>query len=181
MGAPMSPSLDDLRMFEIIANILDLFPFKEQLALSSTYRDDGFIIFNSSRDNGNELFNIVNNIHSLIQFTHEISHTSIQVFDVTIFRGNRFLNQNILDVKLYHKPTDNFQYLERLSSHSSSVFNGLITAEILRFMMSSNNKDDTPEEVETFKTKILLRGYSEKDINPIITNALHRCDTLFLC
>ncbi|CAG2193652.1 unnamed protein product [Mytilus edulis] len=33
MGAPMSPSLADLRMFEIITNILDIFPFKDNLAL----------------------------------------------------------------------------------------------------------------------------------------------------
>ncbi|CAG2212620.1 unnamed protein product [Mytilus edulis] len=47
MGAPMSPSLADLRMFEIITNILDIFPFKDNLALLSIYRDDGFILFNS--------------------------------------------------------------------------------------------------------------------------------------
>lgn len=41
-------------------------------------------------------------------------------------------------------------------------------------MRSSNNKKDTLKEIETFKTKLLQRGYSEKDINPIITNALHK-------
>ncbi|VDI82100.1 Hypothetical predicted protein [Mytilus galloprovincialis] len=96
MGAPMSPSLADLRMFEIITNILDIFPFKDNLALLSIYRDDGFILFNSSQDNLTELFNIANNIHPLIKFTHEISQSSIQFLDVTIFKGNRFLNHKYI-------------------------------------------------------------------------------------
>ena len=178
MGAPMSPSLADLRMFEIISDILQRFPYRHNILHLSVYRDDGFILFNNNKENLIEFFNIANNIHPLIKFTHEISSSSLQFFsssslqflDITIFKGSRFRNNQILDVKLYRKPTENFQYLERNPAHPQSVFNGFLTGEIIRIIRSSNNSKDITNEINVFKNKLLQRGYKEKEIDDIIKN-----------
>ena len=112
MGARPSPSLTDLRMFELISEILKKFTHSNKILHLSIYRDDGFIIFDGEEDEIKQLFEIANNIHPLIKFTHEISTKNIQFLDVTVYKGNRFYAENILDFKLYRKPTDNYQYLE---------------------------------------------------------------------
>ena len=173
-GAPMSPSLADLRMFEIISNILELFPYSNNIIHLSVYRDDGFILFNGSKQDLETFFQIANNIHPLLKFTHEMSSDSIQFLDITIFKGERFRVNQILDVKLYRKPTENFQYLERTSAHPSSVFNGFIIGEIIRIIRSSNNRHDIDKEIKLFKAKLLLRGYNEEEVNKLITKATNR-------
>ncbi|CAG2241964.1 unnamed protein product [Mytilus edulis] len=170
----MSPSLADIRMFEIISKILDLFQFKNNITHLSIYRDDGFVLFDSSEDNLMTFFDIANTIHPLIKFTHEISSESIQFLDITVFKGERWEKMQILDVKLYRKPTDNFQYLERTSTHPTSVFKGFITAEIIRFRRSCNNLKDFNKEVQLFKSKLLKRGHYENEIDNIITNTTKR-------
>ncbi|CAG2211214.1 unnamed protein product [Mytilus edulis] len=107
MGLSAAPCLTDLRMFEIISDILNRFQYSEDILMISIYRDDGFIIFNKSERHFMEFIKIANSIHPLIKFTHTISNTEIQFLDVTIYKGKRFLEDNILDVKLYRKPTGN--------------------------------------------------------------------------
>ncbi|VDI50561.1 Hypothetical predicted protein [Mytilus galloprovincialis] len=86
----------------------------------------------------------------------------------------RFITNKILDIKLYRKPTDNYQYLHRSSSHPSSVFKGFITGEIIRFIRSSNNVEDIEEQVQLFREKLQKRGYVANEIDPIITTTMKR-------
>ena len=56
-------------------------------------------------------------IHSTIKFTHDISDTELTFLDVTLYKGERFISTNILDLKThinkqlyvhstsYHPPT----------------------------------------------------------------------------
>ncbi|CAG2195150.1 unnamed protein product [Mytilus edulis] len=122
MGAPMSPSLTDLRFFEIISKILKEFTHAFKIIHLSVYRDDGFMLFAGNDNELVDFFEIANNIHPLIKFTHETSRTNVHFLDVTVYKGKRFITNTILDIKLYRKLTDNYQYLHRSSSHPSSVF-----------------------------------------------------------
>ena len=107
--------------------------------------------------------------------------TQMQFLDITVFKGSRFENEKILDVKLYRKPTDNFQYLEKSSAHPSSVFKGLILGEVTRFVRSSNNKIDLETQTEFFKQKLIDRGYSETDIVPLVEKAKQKSRSNALC
>ena len=97
MGNPANPTLTDIRMFEIITNIINQFPHREQILHLSIYRDDGFIIFSGNKENLTDFFNIANSIHPLLKFTYEISTDCLQFLDVSVYKGHRFENENILD------------------------------------------------------------------------------------
>ncbi|CAG2193463.1 unnamed protein product [Mytilus edulis] len=51
MGSPMSPSLTDIRIYEIVSAILKRFPYSSDISLLSVYRDDGFLLFKGSEQN----------------------------------------------------------------------------------------------------------------------------------
>ncbi|XP_063411586.1 uncharacterized protein LOC134694503 [Mytilus trossulus] len=174
MGALMSPSLTDLRIFEIISKILKEFTHAFKIIHLSVYRDDGFMLFAGNENELADFFEIANNIHPLIKFTHETSRTNVQFLDVTVYKGKRFITNKILDIKLYRKPTDNYQYLHRSSSHPSSVFKGFITGEIIRFIRSSNNVEDIEAQIQLFREKLQKRGYVADEIDPLITTTMKR-------
>lgn len=171
MGQTMSPTLTSLRLFELITEILEQFEHFNEIVMLSIYRDDACLIVKKTCNLQN-FFRIANSIHPLLKFTFDISDEQIQFLDITVFKGQRFEHQQILDTKLYRKPTENYQYLENTSAHSMNVHKSFLIGEILRIIRACSNTNDVDSQVEFFKQKLLNRGYTEKYITPIISNAL---------
>lgn len=82
--------------------------------------------------------------------------------------GLRFNNCQKLDIKSFIKPTNNFQYLHRNSAHNASVFKGFIKGECIRHSRNTNDPSTLNIILQDFKGHLSKRGYSEKEINPII-------------
>ena len=117
------------------------------------YRDDGIILFNGTREQITELFEHGNSLHNLLKFTYEISEQELTFLDVSIYKGKRFQKSNILDVKSYIKPTNNFQYLHRESAHPTSVFKGLIKGECIRHMRNTYDSTIFEKKIGTFSNQ----------------------------
>ena len=75
--------------------------------------DDIFIIWGHGRNELENFTHIANNLHPTIKFSFTINKQAIPFQDTVIYRG---MNNYILK-KLYHKPTDNKQYLHFNSAH----------------------------------------------------------------
>ena len=62
-----------------------------------------------------------NNFHPKIKFTAEISENrEITFLDTTVFKGERFKEKSILDIKTHYnsyKPSETFQYTHFTSCH----------------------------------------------------------------
>ena len=133
IGSSVSPQISDIRMYELTNTIIENFKYKTNIIYHKRFRDDGFIIYNSDCiDEIHELFKIANSMHPLLKFTYSISKTEITFLDTTVYKGERFMESRILDIKSYIKPTNNFQYLHRSSSHPKSVFTGLVKGECIK-------------------------------------------------
>ena len=74
----------------------------------------------------------INTVHPTLKFTHEWSKTEINFLDLTLFKGERFNNTQILNIKCFSKPCDTFQYLSRDSSHPNACFSGMVKGEAIR-------------------------------------------------
>ena len=146
MGSPASPSLTDIRMFEIITEIINTFQHKNLIIHLSIYRDDGFILFTGSEHELQTFFNIANNIHPLLKFTYETARDCLKFLDVEVFKGSRFLTQN-------------------------SVFKGLIIGEITRIIRCTNNQRDINTQIDILCSHLRKRGYDNKELDKIITSA----------
>ena len=51
-----------------------------------------------------------NNHNPTIKFTAEISDTETNFSDTTVYKGERFLAESVLNVRTHFKPTETFQY-----------------------------------------------------------------------
>lgn len=174
MGAVPSPEICDIRMYEITNAMMSQFQYREKIAFHGRYRDDGFIIYNGTLQEANHLFEIGNAIHDLLKFTYEISETEMTFLDTTVFKGNRFSTQNVLDIKTHMKKTNNFQYLHRESAHPTSVFKGFIKGECYRLLRNTSDNSVLDSALQSFNDKLMLRGYCETETIPIIQEVKHK-------
>ena len=68
--------------------------------------------------------------HPNIKFTAEISENEITFLDTVVFKGERFNNESILDIKSHYKPTETFQWYTHLNPcHPPGVKNGIKKGE----------------------------------------------------
>lgn len=172
MGSRCSPSVCDIRMYEITTDIIKAFMHKCNILYHGRYRDDGFIIYHGTEREIHELFTLANSYHPLLKFTYEISNEQMNFLDTTIFKGARFNDSKILDVKTYIKPTNTFQYLDRKSAHHPSVFRGLIKGETTRYLRNTSDKDILVAMLNDFKSNLIKRGYESNEIEKSINSAV---------
>ena len=71
-----------------------------------------------------------NNVHPTIKFTAEISQNNTTFLDTTVYKGDRFAKESILDVRTHFKPTETFQYTHYRSCHPPGVVKGFICSPI---------------------------------------------------
>ena len=172
MGSRSSPSVCNIRMYEITTEILRLFPHTNNVLYHGRFLDDGCIIYHGTEQDIHELFAIANSFHPLLKFTYEISNKHINFLDTTLYKGARFHESNILDIKTYIKPTNTFQYLDRNSAHHPSVFKGFIKGETIRYLRNTNDRDILSNMLVKFKGYLTNRDYDEQEIDESITDAL---------
>ena len=75
-----------------------------------------------------------------IKFTTEISENETSFLDTIIFKGERFSNESILDIRTNYKPTETFQYTHYTSSHPLGGKRGFIKGEALRLLRTNSSE-----------------------------------------
>lgn len=178
MGAVPSPEVSDLRAYEIINTILSKYPFKKDIVAHYRFRDDGFIILQSSSSQESSieklklLFDIANKEHNLLKFTYNISMEEVTFLDTTIYKGQRYNTNGTLDIKSFHKPTESYAYLLRTSCHNHKVFKGILKGEIIRQIRNNSDQKNLTKEIQLIKKRFAKRGYKITEMNKIIASAL---------
>lgn len=162
MGAAFSPSLANIFMSVILRRFLNT--QKHQPILLRRYIDDIFMIW-SNEHNLTEFMNNLNTFHPNLKFTNHQSNTSTDFLDLTIYKGYRFSNNNILDIKTFQKPQNLYQYLHYNSHHVKSIHKGLIIGECIRYIRSNTCEEQYHIQIQLFKNRLLKRGYPTDIIN----------------
>ena len=103
-------------------------------------------------------------MHPTLKFTHEWSKTEINFLDLTLYKGERFSNTQIIDIKCFSKPCDTFQYLSRDSSHPNACFSGMVKGEAIRYIRNSSSETEYEQKLDFFISKLLTRGYKKFEV-----------------
>ena len=89
----------------------------------------------------NSFIEVANSYHPTIKFTSEISDKEITFLDTCVYKGERFKEESIPDVRTYFKPTETFQYTHFPSCHPPGVRRGLIKGEALRLLRTNSSEE----------------------------------------
>lgn len=157
MGTKMAPAYANLFMAELERELLADSPITP--LLWKRYIDDILCIWPGTPDSLREFIDQINSKHNTIKFTYEASQQSIDFLDLTIYKGERFLESNKLDVRPYFKSTNKFQYLEYNSAHPRSTFNSLIRGEMTRLLRASSDPDIYLQMQQKMHAIFIERGY----------------------
>ena len=151
----------------------DLFYDSDQIKFYKRFLDDGFMIYQGSMDELLAFLHRVNNHDDSINVTWQISAESNTFCDVTVFKGNRFFHHKILDTKLYVKPTDTHELLDKTSYHPRHVFSGIVKSQLVRYLRICNNMSDFHEATSNlFKALREKRHYSKRFLRQIKSDFL---------
>ena len=123
------------------------------------YIDDVFSLWDVRKQDIDLFIEQANTFHPTIKFTAEISETEITFLDTVVYKGERFQNEAILDVKTHYKPTETFQYTHYSSCHPPGVKKGFIKGEAIRLLRTNSSERNFQEAMCNFKTRLEARGY----------------------
>ena len=118
-GYKDSSSFANIFMAHIETTILRRTVFKP--TVWKRYIDDIFSLWDHSKPDIEAFIEQANLHHPTIKFTAEISDTETVFLDTVVYKGTRFKEKSILDVKTHFKKTETFQYTHFTSCHPPSV------------------------------------------------------------
>lgn len=170
MGKKFSPSYANIFMAQWEKRVLAQAEYKP--LIYKRYLDDIFMIWTHGRDKLQSFLDFLNSDNPCIKLKAEISETSVDFLDLTIFKGTRFQREGILDTKVYHKPTDTMQLLHKASYHPKHTFAGIIKSQVLRYHRISTNPEDFHASCHQLFEALKPRGYSERFLRDIKSRTL---------
>ena len=143
MGKTYAPGLADIYLeeFDHVATtgyqVIPLFFFR--------FIDDIFFIWTGTLDQLREYETFLNNIIPGITVTLNVSPTSVNFLDTTVYKTNPEVtnpNEVILLTKVYFKETDTHQLLHKDSFHPLHTARGVLKSQVLRFQRISSTYED---------------------------------------
>ena len=157
MGTRTAPSLANLFM----ANFEQKFLETQNLKPLNYFRfiDDILLFWPHPQEQFDSFMRDLNSFHPTIKFTHAASTQETTFLDIDIFKGDRFLNSGILDIKTHIKQTNKFQYLYHTSSHPKAMKTSVVKGELHRFLRSTSDKQTFLQTQEKQKIRFRNRGY----------------------
>ena len=94
--------------------------------------------------------------HPTVKVMAEISDIETNFLDTTVFKGERFHKDSILDISTYFKPTEKFQYMHYTSCHAPGVKKGFIKGEALRLLGTNSSETKFEENICNFKSNLCV-------------------------
>ena len=104
--------------------------------ISTTFSPSGI----PSREDLTQFIDQANKHHPTIKFTAEISGTETTFLDTSVYKGERFPNESVLDIRTHSNLTETFQYTHFSSCHPQGVKKGFIKGEALRLLRTNSSK-----------------------------------------
>ena len=126
--------------------------------------DDMISLWHTSRDVVETFIEQANKHHPTIKFTAEIC-TDATFLDTTIYKGERFNKESVLDARTHFKPMETFQYTFFTTSPLPGAKKGFVKGEALR-LLRTNSSIKTYSRKNSLKfPRFILRAKFGKDRN----------------
>jgi len=156
MGQKYAPHYADIYMAQFEKAALAKCKFKPLCYYR--YLDDIFMVWPHGLEAFNDFLTVFNSHRLSIKFKAEISSDSVNFLDTTLFRSNN----NILESKVFFKPTDTHQLLHKSSFHPKHTFAGLIKSQVTRFYNICTDIKHVHVACHTLFNALSKRKYSKR-------------------
>ena len=138
---------------------------RNQLYFYGRYLDDIFAYLDKSIIE--EFKTRMNNLHPKLKFDFTVSNDHAEFLDLQIYKGKRFYEKNIVDLRCHQKKMNLYLYLPWHSFHTEAMKKSFIQTELIRYIRNSSNKEDYIQLKSVFFQRLRARGYPNKFLNEI--------------
>ena len=128
-----------------------------------------FGLWDTNKEEIEHFIEQANSYHSTIKFTAEVSQLETTFLDTTVYKGERFEKEPILDVRTHYKPTETLQYTNYNSCHPAGVKKGFVKEGALRLLRTNSSKVMFEENIKNFRTRLTSRGYPSNLVEKILS------------
>ena len=174
MGTKMRPNYANLFVGFVEKQIFEQYtdPIPDYLG---RYIDDCLGTASCSRVELERFINFVNTFHPALQFTWEISETSVSFLDILVS-----INGNLLSTSVFYKPTDSHSYLLFSSSHPNHTKRSIPFSQFLRLRRICSEDEDFQAKSLEMRHFFVQRGYPTSLLDTAFSKAsqIPRSDTL---
>ena len=165
MGTRCAPNYAIIFMAELEEDFLQQTDKKPKVWLR--FIDDIFMVWNHGEENLKQMLEELNNFHPQIKFTEEHNEYGLSFLDTFTFIEN-----GQLMTRVYHKPTDNKQYLHYSSCHPLQQKNAIPYGLLVRARRICTKEDHFISEAKTIINKLRERKYPEKILEQAVQKIL---------
>ena len=162
MGTKMAPAFANLFMGKLEIELKRI--GEQHILIWKRFIDDIFIIWTGSKDEFNTFMTKINQIHKTIKFTFELHETELTFLDITLYKGKRFHEKQILDMRTHIKPTNKQLYIHATSYHPPTTINAISKGETHRYLRTNSDKKEFEKMVFKLKNRLTQRGYKQNQI-----------------
>ena len=128
-----------------------------------------FCLWDTNKEEIEHFIEQANSYNPTIKFTAEVSQLETTFLDTTVYKGERFEKEPILDVRTHYKPTETLQYTNYDSCHPAGVKKGFVKEEALRLLRTNSSKVMFEENIKNFRTRLTSRGYPNNLVEKILS------------
>ena len=132
------------------------------------YIDDIFLVYRGEREQFDSYLADINKIHPTIKFMAECNSDQATFLDVTAYKGERFKETGVLDVKTYIKPTNKQLYVHATSYHPKGTGKGIVIGEALRYLRTNSDEANFRQCIANHKKVLKSRGYKPTTTNKLL-------------
>ena len=154
IGTRCAPNYAIIFMAELEEEFLTQTPMKPRIWLR--FIDDIFMVWSHGEDELQKMLNELNNFHPTIKFTEEHSDYGLPFLDTFTY-----IEDGQLKTRVYHKPTDNKQYLHYSSCHPLQQKNAIPYGLLVRARRICTEEANFIAEAKTIIGKLRARKYPE--------------------
>ena len=123
------------------------------------FLDNILMLWTGNQEELERLLTHLNLMMKTIKFTMSQDSNSITFLDLEIYKGRRFAQKGILNIKPYIKPTNPQTFLHFESCHPHPIFNTIVKGEIIRALRSSSDVETFTTATSKLLKRFLERGY----------------------
>lgn len=130
--------------------------------LFERYIDDMFGVFEGTWEDVSKFIKEYNNlVPSIIAETTSGGCHAI-FMDLVIWKGDRFYEQQLLDIRVYQKELNIYSYIPFNSKHAKHVFKNFVLQEIDRYIKFNSDEFHFWKIIKKFFKRCRNRGYPRK-------------------
>ena len=103
-------------------------------------------------------------MHPTLKFTHEWSKTEINFLDLTLYKGERFKNTQILDINASVNLVTHFNIFLEIHLIQMHAFQAWSKVKPFVIFETLVQETEYEQKLDFFISKLLTRGYKKSDV-----------------